>query len=183
MKTKSFSFLTAASIMLASGAANANLLFDIYAGGTYGIGGYSLFADGEHESFSSQSYGAVLGMDIPVLRLELEYNYINGDEVSMNAGFVNAYLKMPTPIVKPYIGAGIGSTFSSKYEPENAPHIDIDDTTVYQGMLGLTFDLPAIPFNIDVEGRVLYAPDMFEISDLKPDFLQYEGRVKLRYVF
>jgi histidinol-phosphate aminotransferase len=67
--------------------------------------------------------------------------------------------------------------------PTDATEIDIDDAVAYQGMLGLTFDMPVMPFNIDLEGRVLYAPDMFEIAELKPDFLQYEGRVKLRYVF
>lgn len=183
MKTKSFGILTAVSVMLAGGSANANILLDVYAGGTYGIGGYSLFADGKHESFSSDTYGAVLGLDIPVFRFELEYNYLNGDEVSMNIGLINAYLKMPTPIVKPYIGAGIGSTFSSKYEPATGTNMDIDDTTVYQGMLGLTFDFPVIPFDIDIEGRVLYAPDIFENAELTPDLLQYEGRAKLRYVF
>ena len=183
MKIKSLGILTIASLMMVAGNANANMLFDIYAGGTFGIGGYALYSDGEHDTYSSQSYGAVLGMDIPLFRIELEYNFINGDEVSANLGMVNAYFKLPTPVVKPYIGAGIGTTFSSKYEPENAPKIDIDDTMAYQGMLGITLDLPVIPFNVDVEGRVLYAPDMFQVANHDTDMLQYEGRVKLRYVF
>lgn len=183
MKIKSLGILTAATVMLSAGAANANFLFDIYAGGTYGIGGYTVFADDDHQSYSSQSYGAVLGMDIPLFRFELEYNYLDADELTMNMGLINAYFKFPVPVVKPYIGVGIGSTFSSKYEPSAAPHIDIDDTMVYQGMLGVTFDIPVIPFNIDVEGRALYAPDLYTMGDLEPDVLQYEGRVKLRYVF
>jgi histidinol-phosphate aminotransferase len=67
--------------------------------------------------------------------------------------------------------------------PTDATEIDIDDAVAYQGMLGITFDIPVIPFNVDVEGRVLYASDLFEYATEKHDLLQYEGRVKLRYVF
>lgn len=182
MKIKTLGFLTAATIMSVTGAANANLLFDIYAGGTFGVGGYALLAD-ENETYSAQSYGAVFGMDIPMFRIELEYNYMDADEMTLNLGMVNGYFKLPTPVVKPYIGAGIGTTFSSKYEPAKNISLDIDDTVAYQGMLGVTFDLPVIPFNIDVEGRVLYASDLFEYANEDIDLLQYEGRVKLRYVF
>jgi opacity protein-like surface antigen len=182
MKTKTLGFLTTAAIMMTAGAANANLLFDIYAGGTYGIGGYTLLAD-DNKSASSQSYGAILGMDIPMFRIELEYNHIDADAIEMNLGMVNGYFKLPTPVIKPYIGAGIGTTFSSSYNPATNISIDIDDTVAYQGMLGITLDIPVIPFNIDIEGRVLYASDLFEITTEKYDLLQYEGRVKLRYMF
>ena len=180
---RKLTFNTLKKLTLSCGAANANLLFDIYAGGTYGIGGYTLFMDDEHISKSSQSYGAVLGMDIPMFRIELEYNYLDADAGNLNLGLINAYFKLPTPVIKPYIGAGIGTTFDSKYEPTATTHIDLDDTIAYQGMLGITLDLPVIPFDIDVEGRVLYVPDIYEAADITPDLLQYEGRVKLRYVF
>ena len=182
MKTKTLGFLTTAAIMLTAGAANANLLFDVYAGGTFGIGGYTVFAD-KNESFSSTTYGAVLGMDIPMFRIELEYNYLDSDDATLNMGFVNGYFKLPTPVVKPYIGAGIGTTFSSEFTPVAHTTIDIDDTMVYQGMLGVTLDIPVVPFNIDVEGRVIYASDLIEYMNDTADVLQYEGRVKLRYVF
>ena len=182
MKTKTLGFLTTAAIMLTAGAANANLLFDVYAGGTFGIGGYTLFAD-KNESFSSTTYGAVLGMDIPMFRIELEYNYLDSDDATLNMGFVNGYFKLPTPVVKPYIGAGIGTTFSSEFTPVAHTTIDIDDTMVYQGLLGVTLEIPVVPFNIDVEGRVIYASDLIEYMNDTADVLQYEGRVKLRYVF
>ena len=183
MNIKSFGILTAASVILMTGSANANLLFDIYAGGTYGYGGYTLYTDGDDFSKSAQSYGAILGMDIPMFRIELEYNYMDTDALSLNLGLINAYFKLPTPIAKPYIGVGIGSTFDSKYEPTSTTSIEIKDVMAYQGMLGLTLDLPIIPFNIDIEGRVLYAPDLYENTNLTTDLLQYEGRVKLRYMF
>ena len=174
MNIKSFGILTAATIMLSAGAANANILFDIYAGATYGIGGYTLFADDNDISKSSQSYGAVLGMDIPMFRVELEYNYLDSDALTASLGLVNAYFKLPLPVIKPYIGAGIGYTFDTKYSS-----IETEDTMAYQGMLGATLNLPVLPFNVDVEGRVLYAPDIMPDIDL----LQYEGRIKARYVF
>ena len=183
MKAKTLGLFTATAIMMCAGSANANLLFDIYAGATYGVGGHTLFMQDKDISKSSTSYGAILGMDIPMFRIELEYNYLDADAIKMNLGMVNAYFKLPTPVVKPYIGAGIGTTFDSKYEPAGIAHTDIKDILAYQGMLGITLDIPVMPFNIDVEGRVLYAPDMFKASNTEPDLLQYEGRVKLRYVY
>ena len=183
MKIKSFVFLMTLAIIFGMGSANANMLFDVYAGGTYGVGGYTIFSDAKDINHSSQSYGAVLGMDIPMFRFELEYNYLDTDLLSINTAFINAYFKLPTPIVKPYIGAGVGSTFSSKYEPLKSISIDIEDAMAYQGMLGITIDIPVIPFNIDIEGRALYIPEFIESVDESPDLLQYEGRVKLRYVF
>ena len=118
-----------------------------------------------------------------MFRIELEYNYLDSDDATLNMGFVNGYFKLPTPVVKPYIGAGVGTTFSSEYTPVAHTTIDIDDTIVYQGMLGVTLDIPVVPFNIDLEGRVVYASDLFEYMNDSYDALQYEGRVKLRYVF
>ncbi len=183
MKIKSFGFLTAAVIMASASNANASMLFDIYAGGTFGMGGYTLLSD-QNISHSSQSYGAILGIDIPLARLELEYNYMDSDNTTLNLGLINAYFKLPTPVIKPYIGAGIGTTFAtSKYEPTASTSIEIQDTIAYQGMLGVTFDIPVIPFNIDLEGRVLYASDLFKVATNEYDLLQYEGRIKIRYVF
>lgn len=183
MKIKSFIILVTAFIALTAGTANANLLFDIYAGGTFGVGGNTIFVNDAKISKSSQSYGGILGFDLPFVRLEGEYNYINGDKLAINLAMANMYFKLPTPVVKPYIGAGIGTTFDSKYEPSDITTIDIKDTTAYQGMLGVTLDLPVIPIKFDIEGRVLYAQDIYKVIDDKAKFLHYEGRVKLRYVF
>lgn len=183
MNIKTAFVFSIASVILSTAVANANLLLDIYAGGTYGMGGYTLFADDDHISKSSKSYGAVVGIDIPLLRFEAEYSSFNADHMSIDVAMVNGYFKIPTPVVKPYIGVGIGETFDAKYEPNNMAPISIKDTTAFQGMLGITFNVPVIPFNIDVEGRTLYIPDAMKLSNIKTDILQYEGRVKLRYVF
>ena len=183
MKTKSLGILTATAIMMSAGTANAGLLVDFYAGGTFGIGGQTLFMDDDHESMSAQSYGAVFGMDLPLVRIEGEYNYTDSDDMHLNLAMVNAYLKLPTPVITPYIGAGVGTTFSSQYHLNGHTNIDIDDAIAYQGMLGVTFDLPLMPITIDVEGRVLYANDIFEYNVKDNDLLHYEGRLKIRYEF
>lgn len=179
MKIKSAGLLTALTVMLGATTANANLLFDIYAGGTIGYGGTTLYAEPNDISKSAMSYGAVIGIDIPIFRFELEYDYLDSDIYSMQVGMINAYAKMPLPIVKPYLGVGVGSIFDGEFK-----NTSIDADIAYQGMLGVTFDLPVLPFNIDVEGRVLYAPDIYEtVLNDKPDLLHYDARVKLRYVF
>ena len=55
-------------------------------------------------------------------------------------------------------------------------------------MLGATVDILAVPLKFDIEGRVLYAPDIYTVtqptgSDVTPDMLQYGLRVKMRYIF
>lgn len=178
MKIKTAGILTAVSIFFFASNANASLLFDIYAGATVGVGAATSFVDGKNHTKSSQSYGAVVGIDIPVLRMELEYDYLNTELAKMHLGMINAYLKMPTALVQPYLGAGIGNIFGG-----DADGIDLDKELAYQGMLGLTFDIPVLPIKIDAEARVLYAPDIFNMNNIKPDILHYDARVKLRYIF
>jgi len=159
--------------------ANAGMLVDLYAGGTFGSGGMTVFNDKDKISDTSTSYGAVFGIDIPVVRVEAEYNYLNGKDVNMSLGMLNAYLKMPATVIKPYLGVGVGTAFGGKY----ADTIDIDTTAAYQGMLGITFDLPQLPVKFDVEGRAVYVPDIIEVMTIKPDMLNYDLRLKVRYVF
>lgn len=183
MKLNSICILTAAAIMTACANANANLLFDVYAGATVGVGAATVFDGGHARTDNAQSYGAILGVDIPLARVELEYNYLNHANAHMQLGMLNGYLKMPTPVIKPYLGVGIGAIFAGKYEFDNHPDVDIKSTTAYQAMLGITFDIPAIPVNIDVEGRALYAHDVFDKYGMSPDVLHYDVRAKMRYVF
>ncbi|MBD5389117.1 porin family protein [bacterium] len=176
MKLKSLASVALASALVA-GPANANMLFDIYAGASAGLGRATWFADG-HDSFSSQSYGAMLGINIPLVRGEVEYNYLTHDDAKLHLAMVNGYVKLPMPIVKPYLGAGMGMVFDGEFDDLGA-----ERAPAYQGMLGVTLALPIIPFDIDVEGRVLYANHVFKTGDDTANLLQYDARVKLRYVF
>jgi dienelactone hydrolase len=67
-------------------------------------------------------------------------------------------------------------------DSDSAKYAKFDSTIAYQGMLGATFNIPALPFKIDVEGRALIAPDVYEDLHDSTAF-QYDARVKLRYIF
>lgn len=179
MKLKTAGLLTLVSILGGAANANAAALFDIYAGATAGLGRETTFADNDHISQSAQSYGAILGIDIPFLRVEGEYNYLSTTDSRMHIGMVNGYFKIPLIIVTPYFGAGIGSIFNG----EAIGNIDVQNAAAYQGMIGATFDIPVLPFKADIEARALYAPNIYDAASSHPDFLHYDMRVKLRYIF
>ena len=52
-------------------------------------------------------------------------------------------------------------------------------------MLGATVAILAVPLKFDIEGRALYAPDIYRVkgTNTTPDLLEYNVRVKARYVF
>jgi len=190
MKINSISLISLVSTLACASVANATTLTDFYIGGMVGVGGQTVFNDKEHISSTSTILGAIAGMDIPVFRIEGEYNYINAQDFDTNSVMVNAYLKVPSTVILPYIGVGIGTVFGGKNIVTDSSTLlqtryDIKSTAAYQGMIGATVDVFAIPFKIDVEGRVLYAPDIYKetATNIMPDLLEYNARVKLRYIF
>lgn len=175
MKLKTTGLLfTAAAIGFAANA-NAGLIITPYVGAVAGVGRQTIYANGENESTNVKSYGAVLGMDIPLLRVEGEYSYLDTKDLDANVAMFNAYFKIPSVIVKPYIGGGIGSVFGGNY--------DLKSTTAYQGIVGATLDIFALPIKPDLEARVLYAPNIVDNIYAQPDLLDYQVRLKLRYNF
>ena len=174
-------FLTSA-LAFAAANANAGQLIDFYAGAAYG-GGKSIayVPDGKDLRNSAYSYGAVVGIDIPLIRVEAEYNRLVADKLNLNAGLLNAYLKMPLPVIKPYFGVGAGRVFSG----EIGGGTKAEASMAYQGMIGVQLDIPATPLFVDIEGRVFYADSIYTmpIVDKHVGFLQYDARIKLRYVF
>lgn len=181
MKLNSKIFLSTVLMAGVATSANASPVIDVYAGGMFGAGGATIYND-THSNVSAQSFGGVLGIDIPLLRVEAEYNHLTNDKFSTNDAMLNAYFKMLSTMVHPYIGVGVGTIFGGSYNPANTKY-DIKSTVAYQGMLGLTFDILALPIKFDVEGRALYAPNFVEIGTEKPDLFQYDARLKLRYIF
>jgi hypothetical protein len=171
--------VTLASVLGFASDASAGVAWDLYAGATIGAGGVTSFASGsKNNTDMAQSYGAMFGVDIPLLRFEAEYSFMNDDKVKMHLGMVNAFFKMPSTVIKPYAGVGVGTIFGGDFGS-----LDIKTKPAYQGMLGLTVDVPVLPVKFDVEGRVLYSANVIKVSNISPDVLHYDLRLKLRYVF
>ena len=181
MKLNYTSFLTAGALMFMGANANANIIYDWYIGGTAGFGGMALYSDHHDSNHAAQSYGAVFGISLPIVSFEAEYNYLTSKRVDMHMAMGNAYVKLPGLIVvNPYIGVGVGMMVDAKTDYYN---INFDTSIAYQGMLGATFNIPTMPIKVDVEGRVLYTPEIYSKHNIEIDAMQYDARVKLRYVF
>lgn len=182
MKINSISLISLVSAIALTTSANAGAITDFYAGVMLGAGGNTLFADHHNTSDSSMLAGAMIGVDIPLFRIEGEYNYLTSADIHANTAMVNAYFKMPSTLIMPYIGAGFGVLFGGEHEIDNQT-IDMDSVAAYQGMAGVTLDIPLLPVKFDVEGRVLYAPNVYEVLNEKPDLMEYNLRLKARYIF
>lgn len=55
-----------------TGVASANPVMDVYLGGTVGGGAATVFMDDDSKTQGAQSFGAIFGIDIPLLRVEAE---------------------------------------------------------------------------------------------------------------
>ena len=188
MKINSLSLISVVSVLTIASNANAGTWTDFYIGGMVGAGGQTMFAEHKNETDTSQIFGGVVGMDLPIFRIEGEYDYFNSEDLNTNAAMLNLYAKLPSAIILPYIGAGFGMVFGGKQEfTENdvKTQYSIDSTAAYQAMLGATIDILKLPLKFDIEGRVLYAPDIYKIeaTNTSPDMLQYGVRAKVRYIF
>ncbi len=186
MKINSISIISVLSTIACVSSANAGVIADFYVGGMAGAGGQTMFADHKNTTDSSAVFGAIAGMDIPFFRIEGEYDYFTSTNLNTNAGMLNVYAKMPSTIIMPYIGAGMGVVFGGDYTVENAgveTEYHVKTNAAYQAMLGATLAILAVPLKFDIEGRALYAPDVYKVADTTPDMLQYQVRVKARFMF
>ena len=188
MKINSLSLISIVSVLTCASAANAGVMADFYIGGMVGAGGQTLFAEHKNETDPAQMFGAVVGMDLPIFRVEGEYDYFNSSDLDTNAAMVNLYAKLPSTIILPYIGGGIGMVFGGDHTITDAAvktEYKIDSTAAYQAMLGATIDILKLPLKFDIEGRVMYAPDIYKIeaTGSSPDLLEYGVRAKARFIF
>ena len=188
MKINSISLISLVSTLTCASVANAGVIADFYIGGMAGVGGQTMFADHKNSSDASAVFGGIAGMDLPILRIEAEYDYFTASDFDTNAAMANLYAKLPTTIILPYIGGGFGMVFGgdNKITKDGVvTKYDIDSTVAYQAMLGATLDILTLPIKFDIEGRVLYAPNLYKIeaTGSTPDMLQYNVRAKVRYIF
>ena len=186
MKINLLSLVSVVSTLVCLSGANASVIADFYVGGMAGAGGQTMFADHKNETDASRVFGAIAGMDLPIFRIEGEYDYFAAKDFDTNAAMANIYAKIPSTVILPYIGGGIGMVFGGDYKDSDlGTKYKVDSTAAYQAMLGATIDILSVPLKFDVEGRVLYAPDIYEIpgTHTSPDMLQYNVRVKARFIF
>jgi len=173
--------LAASFLALSISQAGASV-FDFYIGGTASIGDSIAYRPGTHNLESAgRSFGAIMGLDIPVARFEAEYNYITAGDIDLHALLGNLYVKiLPIPIVKPYIAGGVGRVFSG-----HADGVAVRNSMAYQAMLGITVDIPIMSVAMDIEGRVFYADNIYAMPVIERGvgFLQYDLRAKLKYMF
>ncbi|MDR3208940.1 MAG: porin family protein [Rickettsiales bacterium] len=176
--------------LLLAPAAHAGVLIDFYAGAFGGMGenityipAGTTLPSAKDLRKSGKSFGAVAGINIPLVRIEGEYDYISAKNLNLNAAMANVYVKLlPTPVVKPYIGIGAGMTFGGKIDT-NVLDVKFEKSKALQGMLGLQVEIPLTSLAVDLEWRVLYAPKVYEIVGKEIGFLQSDIRAKIRYVF
>jgi len=179
MNLKTLLPTTILSIGLLS-TANAGWVVSPYAGVSAGVGRETVYSGDTSATVKSNSYGAMLGLDLPIISVEGEYNYLDTKGMEANAAMVNLYLKIPSVIVKPYIGGGFGTLFGIKDTETNA---SLGSAAAYQGMVGATIDILKLPIKPMIEARVLYAPDIADYGFAKPDLLVYDVRLKIKYAF
>ena len=185
MKINSISLISTLTLLAGSTAADAGVMADLYVGGMVGAGGQTLFTRDDNKTDSAMLFGANIGIDIPLFRLEAEYNRLHSADLDTNTGMVNAMFKVPSTIIQPYFGVGAGLVFDGKHKPADNVEYNIDSTAAYQAMLGATIDVLALPIKFDIEGHALYAPNIYKIegANVTPDMLQYNVRLKMRYIF
>ena len=168
------------ALMSLSGA-RASML-DVYIGLTGSMGesvAYFPSSAGGKSTQGMGGLGAVFGFDVPVFRIEGEYNYMLARDLRLSAGLLNVYVKpLPIPLIKPYVGLGAGTILSGTVNDENAK-----GSPAFQGMLGFQIDVPVTSLFVDLEGRLFYASEIYEIANRSVGFVQYDWRVKLRYAF
>ena len=180
MKLKK-SIILCSLMAISTAPAVANPVWDLFAGVSIGAGAQTMFGDGLNKTNTSQSFGAMFGIDIPLFRAELEYTYIGESDSHASIGFANAYFKMPSTVIRPYLGLGVGVMFDGKETSKY--NLEFDTKPAYQGMLGVTIDVPKLPFKFDVEAHAIYIPNILQFNDERPDILHYEAKIKLRYIF
>ena len=95
MKINSISLISLVSTLTLASAANAGVVADFYVGGMAGVGGQTMFADHKNETDASGVFGGIVGMDLPVFRVEAEYDYFTASDFNYD----NEIKKLRLPIL------------------------------------------------------------------------------------
>ena len=185
MKINLTTSLSVLTLLAGMSTASAGVMADLYVGGIVGAGGQTIFTSNDNKTDSAMLFGANMGIDIPLFRLEAEYNRLHSADLDTNTGMVNAMFKVPSTVIQPYFGIGAGVLFDGKHKIAENIEYQLDSSVAYQAMLGATLDILTLPIKFDIEAHALYAPNIYEIKETNttPDMLQYNIRFKMRYIF
>lgn len=89
-------------------------------------------------------------------------------DFSLNA---TAKYKFPLPVIKPYIGAGLGwhwLSYSVSLSSGSSIEVPVDENRLgYHGLVGLALKLPALPLEFFAEGRYTHIMTKQEKFDTK----------------
>lgn len=131
---------------------------------------------------NSPVYSLAVGYELPIpiidIRGEIEYLHVQpsvkqGADIRFDGAFANAYVDIPlVPIVDPYIGGGIGYA-----------RFDHKNTTALQGMVGIEYEVPIIPFAIGGEYRYMKVNETGGKWDSPSKFHSNIFMIKGRYTF
>lgn len=133
-----------------------------YVGAGVGSSKTKISADEKINMDGKTAFSVYSGMEIPLplipIRAEVEYLQLDSDKNGFDAKTygvgANAYVGLPLlPIVKPYIGMGLG--YMKQELKDDGDKVKSDWTVVPQYMLGLDVSLPLIPIAGGVEYRYL----------------------------
>lgn len=180
--------LVLSSLLIASNRVDA-----FYVGGSLGqsktkLDGFDIDMD------AKTAFSVYTGMEIPLplipIRAEVEYLHLNSskdgiDGETYGAG-VNAYVGLPLlPIIKPYVGVGIGYLQQEvEYDLLGQDVKNSSDWTITpQYMLGFDVSLPLVPIAGGVEYRYIDTKfDGFDNDDSSKSKI-HTFLVKARYKF
>ncbi len=131
---------------------------------------------------NSPVYSVAVGYELPIpvidIRGEVEYLHVQprvkqGIDSRFDGAFANAYVDIPfIPIIDPYVGGGIGYA-----------RFDHNNTTALQGMVGIEYELPIIPFAIGAEYRHMKTNEVGGKWDSPSKFHSNIFMIKGRYTF
>lgn len=161
----------------------------LYFGAGYGSSDVSLKSGGTKISPNKESgvFNAYVGysIDLPIIPyIKAEFSYTRAEfektgvyDATSNTYMINGYMGIPQPIpfLKPYIGAGVGSTQIKNAGKSNSG-------TTYSGMIGLDVSIPLIPLKPGVEYKYTKATDI-DLSGGKVDYTNSQVYFKLVYGF
>ncbi len=162
-------------------SANADFYASIGAGASLNEGSVT-YEDALQDYKNTPVYAAAVGYELPLpildVRAEVEYLRIrpevkHGSDSKFDGVFLNGYADVPLiPVVDPYVGAGIGYT---RFEHNNS--------TAYQGMLGVEYEVPFMPVSLAGEYRYMKVTEAGGKWDSNAKFHSNILMIKARYSF